>query len=91
MSEWGVVAVLVTLIGLFLSVGKPIITLNSNIVRLNCSINELHKEQEDQKEALKQQKEKAHDAHARIWEHEKEQDEQLKDHSQRLDKLEGNK
>ncbi len=91
MSEWGVVAVIVTLIGLFLSVGKPIITLNSNIVRLNCSITELHKEQEEQKEALKQQKEKAHDAHQRIWEHEKEQDAKLADHSDRLEKLEGKK
>lgn len=91
MSEWGVVAVIVTLIGLFLSVGKPIITLNSNIVRLNCSINELHKEQEEQKEALNQQKEKAHDAHQRIWEHEKLQDEKLENHADRIKKLEDSK
>ena len=47
--------------------------------------------QAEARSLLKQQKEKAHDAHQRIWEHEKEQDAKLADHSDRLEKLEGKK
>ena len=45
MSEWTVVTVIVALVGLFLTIGKPIITLNSNIVKLNLTVEALNARQ----------------------------------------------
>lgn len=44
MSEWTVVSVIVVLVGLFISVGKPIITLNSSLTRLQDSIEALRED-----------------------------------------------
>ena len=44
MNEWTVVSVLVVLIGLFMTVGKPIITLNNSITRLQDAINTLRED-----------------------------------------------
>ena len=37
MNEWSVVGVLVVLVGLFLSVGAPVIRLNSTITKLSTA------------------------------------------------------
>lgn len=86
--EWTVVTVIVALVGLFLTVGKPIINLNSNIVKLNLSIDALREKTRQNAEELKEQKEHAHDAHKRIWDHNDEQDKQLSDHENRIQLLE---
>ena len=86
--EWTVVTVVVALVGLFLTVGKPIITLNSNIVKLNCTVEALSKEQGIQKAALEKQAEHDREAHGRIWKHNEEQDDILSDHERRITKLE---
>ena len=39
--EWTVVTVIIALVGLFMTVGKPIITLNSSITHLQDAIDEL--------------------------------------------------
>lgn len=39
--EWAVVTVIITLVGLFMTVGKPIITLNGSITHLQDAIDEL--------------------------------------------------
>ena len=42
--EWTVVTVIIALVGLFISDGKPVITLNSSITRLQDAINELRED-----------------------------------------------
>lgn len=44
MSEWTIVSVLVVLVGLFMTVGKPIITLNSSLTRLQDAIEALRED-----------------------------------------------
>lgn len=39
--EWIVVTVIIALVGLFMTVGKPVITLNSSITHLQDAIDEL--------------------------------------------------
>ena len=39
--EWTVVTVIIALVGLFMTVGKPVITLNSSITHLQDAIDEL--------------------------------------------------
>lgn len=42
--EWTVVTVIIALVGLFMTVGKPIITLNGSITHLQDAINELRED-----------------------------------------------
>lgn len=44
MNEWTVVSTLVVLIGLFMTVGKPIIVLNTSITHLQDAINSLRED-----------------------------------------------
>lgn len=39
--EWTIVTVIIALVGLFMTVGKPVINLNSSITRLQDAIDEL--------------------------------------------------
>ena len=47
MNEWTVVGVIVVLIGLFLSVSKPIIELNKTITLLTARVEELNNDMKD--------------------------------------------
>lgn len=42
--EWIVVTVIIALVGLFMTVGKPIVTLDSSITRLQDAIDELRED-----------------------------------------------
>lgn len=42
--EWTVVTVIITLVGLFMTIGKPIITLNGSITHLQDAIDELRED-----------------------------------------------
>lgn len=42
--EWTVVTVIIALVGLFMTVGKPIISLNGSITHLQDAINELRED-----------------------------------------------
>ena len=44
MNEWTVVTVIIALVGLFMTVGKPIITLNGSITHLQDAIDELRED-----------------------------------------------
>ena len=81
MTEWGVVGVIVVLLGLIVSVVKPLISLNAVLTRLTDAIGVLEKE-------LTALARKNGEAHDRFWNHEREQDEILKDHEFRLLKIE---
>lgn len=82
MSEWDVVSVLVIVIGLFLTVGAPIIKLNTNITKLNENLKATQNDQ------IKYEKDN-HDAHKRIWDHNEKQDAVLEEHRMRLHDLDG--
>ena len=81
MQEWTVVTALVTLFGLGVAVIRPIISLNSVIVRLTDVVNAL---EEDFSSLAK----KNNEAHARIWEKVEEQDGMLVGHEIRLTLIE---
>lgn len=77
MTEWGVIGVIITLVGLFATVGKPVITLNSNLVRLNTKLDQMDK-------TISDNATRNTNAHERIWEHNKIQDNKLDKHDQTL-------
>lgn len=81
MTEWGVVGVIVALVGLFFTVGKPIFNLISAIEKLRHTCNQLI-EKFDKFEANNKE------SHKRIWEHNKNQDDIINDHEKRLHVLE---
>ena len=81
MTEWGVVGVIVVLLGLIVSVVKPLISLNAVLTRLTDAIKVLEKE-------LSALSEKNGEAHNKLWIREREQDEILRDHEFRLLKIE---
>lgn len=87
-DEWGVVTVLIALIGLFVTVGKPMLSLNKNITSLNVNIEHNSKEIAELKTDLKKQNVDAHNSHQRLWDHNHLQDKQLQEHEVRLGKLE---
>lgn len=86
--EWTVVTALVVIVGLFAAVGKPIINLNSNIVKLNVSLEALNKKEEKLEGDLEKHIAHSHDSHQRLWDHNKDQDNRLNDHERRIEYLE---
>lgn len=80
--EWTVVTVIIAIVGLFFTVGKPILTLNTNITILNEGIKNLSKRQDRFEQASDKE-------HEDIWEHEDEQDKRLTAHEMRLHDLDG--
>ncbi len=82
MNEWGVVLALAVLVGLFVSVGKPIVSLISSITKLNLSVDTLNVNLENLgRENAKE--------HQKLWEKNILQDEILREHGQRLHDLDG--
>ena len=77
MTEWAVVGVIVTLIGLIAAVVKPLITLNTTLTKLSDSVATLDKNIT----ALTTDNTASH---ARIWGELDEHDEKLNDHETRL-------
>ena len=88
MNEWTVVGVIIALVGLFFTIGKPIMDLNSNMVKLNVSMEAVNKRADKQEKELEEQKRCAHDSHKRLWEHNVQQDETIRDHEVRIGSLE---
>jgi len=81
-TEWGVIGVIVALVGLFMTVVKPVVNLTKTITRLTVVVDRLDK-------GMDAQRNDAHDAHKRLWEHNETQDKRLDDHEQRIGQLEG--
>ena len=81
MNEWNVVGVLVVVAGLFLSVGAPVIRLNSNLTKLSTLVEAVQSLQ------YRQERDNT-DSHRRLWKHNDEQDAALNDHETRITILE---
>ena len=88
MNEWGVVLVLSTLVGLFFTVGKPIMTLNKNITTLNVNVENMRNDIQEQKKDLKQQKIDAHSSHEKLWNETSKINDKVADHEKRISVLE---
>lgn len=83
MTEWNIVLVLAELIGFFVLVGKPILTLNKTIAEFNTELKNMGK----RVDSLEFEK---HEAHKELWQHNDTQDERLADHETRIRVLEKN-
>lgn len=81
MSEWLVVSVLITLIGLVATVVTPIVRLNTTITKLTTIVDVV-------KDSIKELTSDNSEGHRRLWEHNAAQDEKLSDHDKRLDRME---
>jgi cell division protein FtsL len=81
MTEWSVVVVIIALIGLIASVAKPIITLNTSIVKLTERVSVTTK-------ALDDLTDHNIEAHKRMWNRIDEHDDRIKDHGARIEKIE---
>ena len=64
--EWTVVTVIIALVGLFMTVGKPIITLNGSITHLQDAIDELREDIRVLTNRTDNQEEKLQDHETRI-------------------------
>lgn len=82
MNEWGVLTALAAIVGLFFTVGKPIINLNTSITVLNESLKaEKERRAQFERESCKE--------HTELWEHEGAQDKIIAEHTLRLHDLDG--
>jgi len=82
MTEWGVVGVIIALVGLFFTVTKPIIELNKTITRMDAKLEAVSTTQEAYESTNTKN-------HSRIWDKITEQDKVLDDHAIRLHDLDG--
>lgn len=81
MTEWEVFGVIVALTAFAISIGTPIIKLNTSITRLIDRLNMLD-------EGMDELTEKNQKSHGRMWDHMEEQDGKLNDHEMRITILE---
>lgn len=84
MNEWAIVTVLIALVGLFITVGKPIITLNSNITKLTVTVDNLQK-------SVDRLEEKQRNDNTKVWDRLTSDDKRLDNHENRITKLEGSR
>lgn len=80
--EWTVVTVLIALLGLMVTVSKPIVDLTRSMTKLTVVSEALHQE------LLKHEK-LSKEEHDKLWKHNDHQDERLEDHEKRIGRLEG--
>ena len=88
MNEWTVVSVIIGIVGLFATVGAPIISLNKNIATLNAEMKRSNARHDKNEKALEKQKSDAHESHQKLWDKNNEQDKLIADHETRIQILE---
>lgn len=88
MNEWTVITVLISLVGLFVTVGAPIISLNKNIATLNAEMKRSNARHDKNEKALEKQQADAHESHQKLWDKNNEQDKIIADHETRIQILE---
>ena len=89
--EWRIVEVFAALCALFLSVGVPVIRLNSSITKLTVMLERVEKDVAANRVRIDDQRAAAKASHEKLWRHNEEQDEQLQNHETRLQVLEKRK
>lgn len=81
MTEWGVVGVIVVLVGLFTAICVPLIKATKESVK---SMTELNVTMRNLAEKLTNLESNNTEAHRRIWQHNEEQDARINDHETRI-------
>lgn len=81
MTEWGVVGVIIALVGLIATFVKVGVNLTKTITKLSVVVDRL------EKSVVTNQKD-VHESFVKLWKHEEEQDDILNDHETRLQLLE---
>lgn len=81
MNEWGVVTVIVVLVGLIATFVKVAVSLTKAITTLTVEVSGL-------REDLKEQKKDVHESFTKVWNHNEGQDDKLSDHETRIRILE---
>ena len=93
MNEWTVVTVLSVVVGLFFTVGKPIVKLcadiSARLAALDARLTSLDANIDRLEGKIDKFESASAVTHKRIWDHNDEQDEQLQDHNIRLHDLDG--
>lgn len=77
MTEYGVIVIVVAMITTAVTIGAPIIKLNTAITRLIVKLDSLGKDMDDLEVHN-------HESHRRLWDHNDKQDKRLEDHESRL-------
>lgn len=81
MTEWGVVGVIVVLVGLFTAICVPLIKATKESVK---SMTELNVTMRNLVEKLTNLESNNTEAHRRLWQHNEEQDARINDHETRI-------
>ena len=81
MTEWGVVGVIVVLVGLFAAICVPLIKATKESVK---SMTELNVTMRNLAEKLTNLESNNTEAHRRLWQHNEEQDARINDHETRI-------
>ncbi len=87
-NEWGVVGVIAALVGLAVAIIKPIVQLNTNIVRLTDAVDGLKKAHTKIEEANAEEHKKLHERINHRKKENEELDERVTDHENRISILE---
>ena len=83
MTEWSVILVIVTLVGLVSAIVTPLIKVNTSATKLVCAVEALEKN-------LEKIITKNSESHDRLWKHNEAQDRQLANHETRIKVMEYN-
>ena len=86
--EWTAFETLAAIAALFLSIGVPVIRLNSSITKLTVMLERVERDVESKPPADRRPEEAARASHEKLWRHSEEQDERLNDHETRIQFLE---
>lgn len=82
LTEWSVFEVILALFGAFLTIGTPVLKLNTTIIKLQAMLENMQKNFDSVTA-------KNTESHRRLWEHIDGQDRKIEEHSGRIEKLEG--
>ncbi len=81
MTEWGVVGVVIALVGFAATFLAPALKLNASITKLTVTVEQLVRD-------MSEQRERSREVHKRLWDKNDEQDKTLNDHETRITTLE---
>ena len=81
MTEWGVVGVVIALVGFAATLQAPALKLNASITKLTVTVEQLVRD-------MSEQRERSREVHKRLWDKNDEQDKTLNDHETRITTLE---
>lgn len=70
MNEWGVVAVIITLVTFIIAIVKPVVALTKAISELTTVVGQL-------KTDVEMQRDQAKESHTKLWKHNTEQDKRI--------------